>query len=84
MNRKYYYIGFKNCKYRIFKEFLSELQIDSIHETYKVYFANGIVRKNDEVYEQRRKARKVRDALNRYIKYTPIIKDLIIEEISEV
>lgn len=79
MNRKYYYIAFKNGKYRIFKEFISEVQIDSIDSTYKIYFVNGIVRKNNQVYEQRRKARQFRDALNRCRKYQPIIKELIFE-----
>ena len=73
MNRKYYYIAFKQGKHRIFKEFIREVQTDSISETYNIYFINGIIRKNNEVFEQRRKARKLRDILNRYRKRTTII-----------
>ena len=82
MNRKYYYIAFKNGKYRIFKEFISEIQTDSIYRTYNIYFINGVVRKNNQVYEQRRKARQVRDALNRCLKWQPIAKELIFEELG--
>lgn len=65
MNKKYYYVVFKQGKYRIFKEFIREIQTDSIKETYNIYFDNGIIVNNEQVFEKRRKARQFRDMLNR-------------------
>lgn len=69
MNNKYYYIDFINNKFRICKEYISHIQDDSIYETYEIEFINGITRKNNEVFRQRRKARQFRDKCNRRKKY---------------
>lgn len=64
MDRKYYYLFFKNNKYRIGKDYIKEIQTDSIDFYYDIKFINGVIRKNNEVFEQRRKARQLRDKLN--------------------
>lgn len=68
MDRKYYYIFFENNKYRIGKDYIKEIQTDSIDFYYDIEFINGVIRKNNEVFEQRRKARQLRDKLNRKYK----------------
>ena len=44
------------------------MQTDSIDIYFDIEFDNGTVRKNNEVFEQRRKARQLRDKLNRKYK----------------
>lgn len=68
MNRKYYYIKFENGKYRIKKEYIAWIQTDSIDAYYYIEFADGIIKTNYEVFEQRRKARQARDKANREYK----------------
>ena len=68
MDRKYYYLFFKNNKFRIGKDYIKSLQTDSIDIYFDIEFDNGTVRKNNEVFEQRRKARQLRDKLNRKYK----------------
>lgn len=68
MDRKYYYIFFENNKYRIGKDYIKEIQTDSIDIYYDIEFINGVIRKNNEVFEQRRKARQLRDKLNKRYK----------------
>ena len=68
MDRKYYYLFFKNNKYRIGKNYIKEVQTDSIDIYFEIEFDNGTVRENNEVFEQRRKARQLRDKLNRKYK----------------
>lgn len=68
MDRKYYYIIFKNNKYRIGKDYIKEIQTDSIDIYYDIEFIDGVIRKNNEVFEQRRKARQLRDKLNKRYK----------------
>lgn len=68
MDRKYYYIFFENNKYRIGKDYIKKIQTDSIDIYYDIEFVNGVIRKNNEVFEQRRKARQLRDKLNKRYK----------------
>lgn len=68
MNRKYYYIYFYNGKYRIGKDYIVSIETTSIYFYYHVEFLNGTIRKNYNVYEQRRKARQARDKANREYK----------------
>lgn len=67
---KLYYIDFQNWKFRIFKDYISEFQDDSIDVTFNIEFTNGIIRKNTETFVKRRKARQFRDLKNKIYKLT--------------
>lgn len=69
MNRQYYYINYINGKYRICKDYILYIQDDSVQATYKIYFINGIEKPNTHVFEKRRKARQMRDYLNKNKRY---------------
>lgn len=68
MNIKLYYVDFVNGKFRIFKEYVDYMEGCTADDYITIVFINGIVRKNCDVFEKRRKARQNRAFLNKNFK----------------